>query len=230
MKKETKNLIIKDLNRIEKEYNLKYYIDIFAELEKTCYKLHEKISFNEIEKDLYKNYELYTLLKESYKNIINQILRYILIDIIKLYIDTISSKRDQTEFLKLFWDDEKRKYIYNFSFSVDNERSRYEVFISGYYELKNSIYLSIELGAPGLYVENMKQLENFYNSVKESCLNYLDRINAAAVEKVKNNIMQLQKIAAAENKKIKNQIQESNKIINIFNLYNLSDFIKYKEL
>lgn len=230
MKKETKNIIIKDLNRIEKEYNLKYYIDIFAGLEKACYKMHEKISFNEIEKDLYKNYSLYSMLKESYKNIINQILRYILIDIVKLYIDTVTSKRDQTEFIKLLWDDESKNYIYNFSFSVDNERSRYEVFIPGYYDLKNSTYLSIELGAPGLYVENMKQLENFYNSVKESCLNYLNRINAADVEKVKNNIMQLQKIAAAENKKIENQIQESNKIINTLNLYNLSNFIKYKEL
>lgn len=112
MKKETKNIIIKDLNRIEKEYNLKYYIDIFADLEKTCYKLHEKISFNEIEKDLYKNYSLYSMLKESYKNIINQILRYILIDIVKLYIDTVTSKRDQTEFIKLLWDDENKKYIY----------------------------------------------------------------------------------------------------------------------
>lgn len=230
MKKETKNIIIKDLNRIEKEYNLKYYIDIFAELEKTCYKLHEKISFNEIEKDLYKNYSLYSMLKESYKNIINQVLRYILIDIIKLYIDTVTCKRDQTEFIKLLWDDENKKYIYSFSFSVDNEKSRYNVFIPGFYELQNCTYLSIELGAPGLYVENMKQLENFYNSVKESCLNYLNRINAADVEKVKNNIMQLQKIAAAENKKIENQIQDSNKIINTFNLYNLSDFIKYKEL
>lgn len=86
------------------------------------------------------------------------------------------------------------------------------------------------MGAPGLYIENMKQLENFYNSVKESCLNYLNRINAADIEKVKNNVMQLQKIAAAENRKIENQIQDSNKIINTFNLYNLSDFIKYKEL
>lgn len=230
MKKETKNIIIKDLNRIEKEYNLKYYIDIFAELEKTCYKLHEKISFNEIEKDLYKNYSLYSMLKESYKNIINQVLRYILIDIVKLYIDTVTNKRDQTELLKLFWDDENKKYIYSFSFSVDNEKSRYNVFVPGFYDLKNCTYLNIELGAPGLYVENMKQLENFYNSVKESCLNYLNRINAADVEKVKDNIMQLQKIAAAENKKIENQIQDSNKIINTFNLYNLNDFIKYKEL
>ena len=230
MKKETKNIIIKDLNRIEKEYNLKYYIDIFADLEKTCYKLHEKICFNEIEKDLYKKYYLYSMIKESYKNIINQVLRYILIDIIKLYIDTVTSKRDQTEFTKLLWDDENKKYIYSFSFSVDNEKNRYNVFVPGFYELQNSTYLSIELGAPGLYVENMKQLENFYNSVKESCLNYLNRINAADVEKVKNNIMQLQKIAAEENRKIENQIQESNKIINTLNLYNLSDFIKYKEL
>lgn len=230
MKKETKNIIIKDLNRIEKEYNLKYYIDIFEDLEKTCYKLHEKICFNEIEKDLYKNYDLYSMIKESYKNIINQVLRYILIDIIKLYIDTVTSKRDQTEFIKLLWDDENKKYIYSFSFSVDNEKSHYNVFIPGFYELQNSTYLSIDLGASGLYVENMKQLENFYNSVKESCLNYLNRINAADVEKVKNNIMQLQKIASEENIKIKNQIQESNKIINTLNLYNLSDFIKYKEL
>lgn len=230
MKKETKNIIIKDLNRIEKEYNLKYYIDIFEDLEKTCYKLHEKICFNEIEKDLYKNYDLYSMIKESYKNIINQVLRYILIDIIKLYIDTVTSKRDQTEFIKLLWDDENKKYIYSFSFSVDNEKSRYNVFIPGFYELQNSTYLSIDLGASGLYVENMKQLENFYNSVKESCLNYLNRINAADVEKVKNNIMQLQKISSEENKKIENQIQESNKIINTLNFYNLSDFIKYKEL
>ena len=230
MKKETKNIIIKDLNRIEKEYNLKYYIDIFADLEKTCYKLHEKISFNEIEKDLYNNYNFNVLLKESYKNIINQILKYILIDIIKLYIDTVTSRRDQTEFIKLLWDDEKRKYIYNFSFSVDNERSRYEVFIPGYYELKKSTYLSIELGADGLKVENMKQLENFYNSVKESCLNYLNRINAADVEKVKNNIIRLQRIAASENRKIENQIAESNTIIKLYNYYDLSDFIKYKEL
>ena len=230
MKKETKNIIIKDLNRIEKEYNLKYYIDIFADLEKTCYKMNKKISFNEIEKDLYNNYNFNVLLKESYKNIINQILKYILIDIIKLYIDTVTSRRDQTEFIKLLWDDEKRKYIYNFSFSVDNERSRYEVFIPGYYELKKSTYLSIELGADGLKVENMKQLENFYNSVKESCLNYLNRINAADVEKVKNNIIRLQRIAASENRKIENQIAESNTIIKLYNYYDLSDFIKYKEL
>lgn len=44
------------------------------------------------------------------------------------------------------------------------------------------------------------------------------------------NHLKPEKIAAAENEKIENQIQDSNKIINTFNLYNLSDFIKYKEL
>lgn len=225
MKNDIKILIQKKLDGINKKYNLENYIKVYEKIEKNCYNMYNKICFEyeKLNNNFYKKYDIETLLKESYSNIIKTILKYILIDIIKIYVKYIKNKHDENELLKMF-----DNYIYKFYIN----ESHYEIYYN--YDLKINTYFSFNFEKDInnnniLKIEIPKQLYNFYNSLNnEKFNNYIMRVDALNIDKIKENILNLQKIASTENNKIEKQITESNKIINENNIYNLKNFVIYK--
>jgi len=225
MKNDVKNLINSKLNIINNKYNLINYIKQYEEIEKTCCTMYEKICFNydKLNDNFYKKYDIETLLKEAYTNIVKTILKYIFIDVIKIYVKYIKNKRDENDFLKMF-----DNYIFKFYIN----ENYFEIYYN--YDLKVKSYFSFsfekdEKNNNILKIEIPKQLYNFYNSLNnEKFIDYIKRAEVENIDKIKENIINLQKIANFENKKIQNQIKESNEIIKQNNIYNLKNFVLYE--
>lgn len=255
MLKETKNKIILQLNNINNKYNLKYYKDIYIKLNKE-YKQkkddHEVYIDNyynnlrnnnksifddepqEFRNESQKQFNYINLLQYSiiaYKNIIINMLYYVFKEVFMLMLESVKNERDFNEFKKILelYDDENKKYIYDFRIYKRNEDC-FAIIVTNnyYYELEKGFYLSTIYTADGLKAENKKQFENFINynnkdfeTFKKDC--YADDITA-----LKKQVKKILNVANAENMKIKDQIIKSNEKINNINIYGLEVY-KYKE-